>query len=163
MATKSTKHQRKRCPIMLPEYERIDTKPLLKVPFGKFALTVVSLPLFSFVFCVVWSLLHFFNRSTATHCGVPNFLPSISAAIGNYQPQRFVWQTAILLQAIPRLMVTYQYAKHYSEIIRVNRRPIAYTACLFNVVENLALVGLSMWTSTDDYGNSCSFKVVKPY
>lgn len=142
---------------MLPEYERLDTKPLLKVPFGKFALTVVSLPLFSFVFCVLWSLLYFFQRSTATHCGVSNFLPSISAAIGNYQPQRFVWQSAILLQAIPRLMVTYQYAKHYSTIIRVNRRPIAYTACLFNVVENLALVGLSIWTSSDDYGNSMSY------
>lgn len=137
---------------MLPQYERIDAKPILKISFGKFALAVVSLPLCSFVFCVLWSLMYFYDRSTATHCGVSNYLPSISAAIGNYQPQRFVWQTAILLQALPRLMVAFQYVKHYGEIIRKNRRPYAYTACIFNVVENCALVGLSMWTSSDDYG-----------
>lgn len=137
---------------MLPQYERLDAKPLLTVSFGKFAFAVVSLPFCSFLFCVLWSVVYFFERSTATHCGVPNFLPSISAAIGNYQPQRFIWQSAILLQALPRLLVTYQYLKYYNIIIRVNRRPIAYTACIFNVFENLALVGLSLWTSSDDYG-----------
>lgn len=139
---------------MLPQYERLDTKPLIRVSFGKFALIVGSLPFFSFIFCVIWSMLYFYERSTATHCGVANFLPSISAAIGNYQPQRFIWQAAILLQSLPRLSVAYQYMKYYNVIIRVNRRPIAYTACLFNVVENVALVGLSLWTSSDNYGNT---------
>lgn len=152
---------------MLPQYQRLDStgdddpkiksrpftsKTVFRVSFGKFAVATVSLPFFAFVFCVVWSLLHFFERSTSTHCGVTNWLPSISAAIGNYQPQRFVWQFAILVHALPRFLITHQYYKYYTEIVRKNRRPVAYTACIFNVVENLALVGLSIWTSLADYG-----------
>lgn len=154
---------------MLPQYQRLDStgddndeskfkiRPLagttvFRVSFGKFAIAVVSLPFFAFLFCVVWSLVYFFERSTSTHCGVTNWLPSISAAIGNYQPQRFVWQLAILVHALPRFVITHQYYKYYTEIIRKNRRPVAYTACIFNVVENLALVGLSIWTSLADYG-----------
>lgn len=125
---------------------------LIEIPFGKFALVVVSLPFFSFIFCVLWCILYFYERSTATHCGVDNYLPSISAAIGNYQPQRFIWQTAILLQTFPRFLVAHQYLKYNRNRIRRNRRLIAYLAYIFNIVENIALVGLSLWNSSDNYG-----------
>lgn len=124
----------------------------LEIPFGKFAMTIVSLPFLSFIFCVAWSVLYFFDRSTSTHCGVPNYLPSISAAIGNYQPQRFIWQCAILLQALPRLLVAHQYLRHNSSRIRRNRRALAYLAFLLNLIENIALVGLSLWNSSEFYG-----------
>lgn len=141
---------------MLPQYERLDSsKVIFRIRFGIYGLAICTLPFFSFVFCVGYSLWSYFERATATHCNVRNYLPSISAAIGNYQPQRFVWQLAILIQVIPRLTVTYQYYRLYEVIVRKNRRPIAYTACIFNVVENLALVGLSLWTSIDDYGKEC--------
>lgn len=141
---------------MLPQYERFDSSTtnnsLIRIPFGKFAFTIVALPFFSFIFCVIWSLIYFFQRSTETHCHVPNYLPSISAAIGNYQPQRFVWQFAIILQVLPRLLVAFQYMQFYSVIIKRNYQLYAYTACIFNIVENVALVGLSLWTSSDYYG-----------
>lgn len=142
---------------MTIKYEPLNsnsTGSFIRIPFGKFAFAIVSLPFFSFIFCVIWSILYFFDRSTATHCGVPNYLPSISAAIGNYQPQRFVWQLAILLQALPRLLVAHQYIRHYNGIIRRNRRTLAYFACILNIIENIALVGLSLWTSSDDYGKT---------
>lgn len=139
---------------MLPQYERLDSsKILFRIRFVIYCFAICTLPFFSFVFCVGYSLWSYFERATATHCNVRNYLPSISAAIGNYQPQRFVWQLAILIQVIPRLTVTHQYYGLYEVIVRKNRRPIAYTACIFNVVENLALVGLSLWTSIDNYGN----------
>lgn len=139
---------------MLPQYERLGAvrSTVFRIPFAKVSLATVSLPLGAFVFCIGWSLVYFFDRATATHCGVPNLLPSISAAIGNYEPQRTVWQSAILLSTFPRLMVTGHYFNYYSLHIRANRRPIAIAACVLNVVENLALVGLSLWTSLDDYG-----------
>lgn len=127
-------------------------RKILTIPFGKFAVAIVSLPFFGLIFCVIWSILYFFERSTATHCDVLNYLPSISAAIGNYEPQRFVWQVAILLQALPRLLIAQQYVWHYRGIIRRNRRALVYFACVLNIVENCALVGLSLWNSTDDYG-----------
>lgn len=128
-----------------------------RIPFGKFAFGVVSLPFVAFIFCITWSILYYFKRSTSTHCDVPNYLPSISAAIGNYQPQRFVWQMAILLQAFPRMLVAHQYVRHYTRIIRSSYRKLAYVACALNSIENFALIGLSLRTSTDDYGEYSFF------
>lgn len=137
---------------MIPsQHDNSAKKYFLEISFGKFAVAIVSLPLFSFIFCVLWSVLYFYDRSTATHCGVTNYLPSISAAIGNYQPQRFVWQCAILLQALPRFLIAQQYLKHNRSRIR-GRRALAYLAFLLNSIENIALVGLSLWNSSDFYG-----------
>lgn len=148
---------------MLPQYRRLDAargghdpsrsgaRPRLQVPYDYFTYATVSLPLAGFFFCVGWSLAFDFQRSTQTHCGVPNTLPSISAAIGNYQPQRFVWQSAILLAALPRLWICCCYVLLYGRVVRNSRRPLAYFGCLFNAVENVALVGLSLFTSAADY------------
>lgn len=136
---------------MLPIYERLDSKPLLKIPFGRFALAVVSLPFGSFIFCVIWSLIFDFEASTGTHCGVPNLLPSISAAIGNYQPQRFVWQMAISIHFLPRLLVARHYLKYFEDKIRKNRRKLGYLAVALNTIENFSLLGLSLFTSNTDY------------
>lgn len=127
-------------------------KPSILIPFGRFCLRVVSLPLYSFVFCVAWSVIFYFERSTDTHCHVWNFLPSISAAIGNYQPQRFVWQLAITLHAVPRFIVATFYHKRYQSLIRQRWRWLAALATLLNVIENVALLGLTYFTSVDHYG-----------
>ncbi|KAL5279368.1 PGAP2.2 family protein [Megaselia abdita] len=138
---------------MLPTYEKLNssTKPSAKIPFGKFAIYVVSLPLFSFLFCVIWCVLFYFERSTATHCSVRNYLPSISAAIGNYQPQRFIWQLAICVHFIPRLVIAKVYLDFYIEVIRKDRMHLAKIALSLNVVENFALLVLSLWTSSEHY------------
>lgn len=143
---------------MSDKYELLTEKPgkFFEISFGKFAFAIVSLPFLAFAFCVTWSLMFFFERSTSTHCGVSNYLPSISAAIGNYQPQRFVWQVAILLHAFPRFLVALQYVQHYKRIIRNNRRRLVYVACFLNIIENVSLIGLSLWTSSEDY-SECRF------
>lgn len=144
---------------MLPEYQRLSQKSAFQIPFGTFALRVVSLPFCSFIFCVVWSVISDFERATATHCHVYNFLPSISAAIGNYQPQRLVWQGAIIAHSLPRFMVAWVYHQKYKSVIRKGYRPLAKFATFLNVIENVALIGLSVFTSVDNYGgwrdNSC--------
>lgn len=122
------------------------------VPFGKFALATVSLPFFSFIFCVIWCVLYFYERSTATHCNVPNYLPSISAAIGNYQPQRFVWQMAIIVHAIPRLLIAHQYLKYNKSRVKRTRFRWVYWTFIINVIEIIALVGLSVHNSSEYYG-----------
>lgn len=142
---------------MIPQYQRLSgnvDRPLIKVysvKFSIFSVAVVLLPLASFIFCVLWSILFYFERSTATHCHVFNFLPSISAAIGNYQPQRIVWQSAIVLHEIPRFIIAFMYYDYYNSVIRKNRRNIAYLAMLLNAVELCALLTLSLWTSIDNY------------
>jgi hypothetical protein len=54
---------------------------ILKVPFGKVAWTTVSLPLLSFIFCVIWSILFHFERATYTHCEVSALLPGASILV----------------------------------------------------------------------------------
>lgn len=126
------------------QYERIE-KPtvsnVLEIKFGRFAVATVSLPLFAFVFCVVWSLLFNFTQTTATHCNVPNFLPSMSAAIGSYGPQRYVWRLAIALHSSPRYLVAYiYYTKHKSKFVLT-----------LNWLELSGLLGLTFVSSTENY------------
>ncbi|XP_041450694.1 post-GPI attachment to proteins factor 2 [Drosophila obscura] len=138
---------------MLPTYERLnDPKNVFfRLPFAKLALAALSLPLGGFFFCVVWSLLFDFVRSTYTHCDVVNYLPSVSAAIGNYEPQKTIWRLAIFLHLPLRLAVAKMYLEYYKEHIRRSRRLLGILACFLNVVEDLALFCLSFWTSADSY------------
>lgn len=149
---------------MLPAYQRIskdedgadkndnNNKAVFSVSFGNFSLFTVSLPLFSFLFCVAYSIMFFFKESVSTHCHVWNYLPSISAAIGSFQPQAIVWQTAIVIHFLPRLTVTWMYYNHYIRAVKRNRQAIANLAILLNLAENICLLGLSLYNSTDYYG-----------
>lgn len=102
---------------MLPAYEKLKdenglvTRPPFMISFAKFSTITVALPLFAFIFCVGYSLLFFFEQSTSTHCHVWNYLPSISAAIGSFQPQASVWQLFIIIHFIPRLVIIWMYRR----------------------------------------------------
>lgn len=156
---------------MLPQYERlvdvgtidygsadpVGTTTLrrstFRIRFGKLAVVTVMLPVTGFLFCVVWSLLYNFEQANATHCLVYNFLPSLSAAIGNYQPQRFVWQFSVLFHAPFRYAIAFLYKnRHLTLLSRNHRKEWAYLACILNIIELSSLVGLSLWTSSNNYG-----------
>lgn len=134
-----------------PFYNDDQNVYLLRIRFHKFAWATVSLPLFGFIFCVFWSIVFNFDESTSTHCGVQNILPSISAAIGNYSPQRELWQLAIGLHAIPRFIVAFMYKKYHTEVLFPWAYSVSTLTCLLNIIENICLVGLSFWTSSEDY------------
>lgn len=124
---------------------------LIRIPFPMFAAVTVMFPFFAFVFCVVWSLLFNFAAVTATHCGVFNFLPSISAAIGGHNPQRFVWRTCIALHSAPRLLVCVMYYRYYQSMLDAQHRYVCRVACCLSIVENLCLLGLSNIASVENY------------
>lgn len=153
---------------MLPQYERLvdpggsDTtivsgspgtgRSAVRLRFGKLAVITVMFPVVGFLFCVVWSLLYNFEQANATHCLVYNFLPSLSAAIGNYQPQRFVWQFSVLVHAPPRYAIAFLYKNFHVGLLRKRSKGLAKLACLLNITELSSLVGLTMWTSISNYG-----------
>lgn len=134
-----------------PFYNEDAKHQLFRVSFSKFSWTVVSLPFFGFIFCVAWSVTFNFHESTSTHCQVFNILPSISAAIGSFSPQREVWQLAIGLHALPRFVVAFMYNKYHREVLYPWAISLSTVAFLLNVVENICLVGLSFWTSSENY------------
>ena len=96
----------------------------------------------------------FQKASTKTHCEVDNFAPSISAAIGSFLPQKYVWQTCICLHISPRFVFLYLY-KHFYQA-RLNLKVfstwlLVRAAFFFNFLELLALLGLTLVSSQEDF------------
>ena len=116
-------------------------KVLYKLSFRALAVVTAALPLFGFVFCLFWSIFMQFQLTTATHCNVPNILPSLSAATGSFYPQRYVWKLTISLHTVPRIIVFVIYfCKHNNLIIFV-----------LNLMEIFSLLGLALFGSNDNY------------
>ncbi|XP_076319596.1 acyltransferase PGAP2-like isoform X2 [Tachypleus tridentatus] len=125
----------------------------IKIAFRRFAIVTVSLPLYSFMFCVIWSLLYDFKSSTATHCHVRNYLPSISAAIGGFTPQLYIWRVGIGLHAAPRFVVIFMYFTFYRECLLKRKlwQRLGILTCCLHAVENVSLIGLTYISSSDNY------------
>lgn len=120
------------------EEHKIETVKIIS--FSKLAIFTVALPLCGFMFCIIWSLAYNFVESTSTHCGVQNYLPSVSASIGSFSPQKFVWRFTIAVHSAPRYLVSfiYYFLIHGSKSL-----------LWLNLVEISALLGLTVVSSTE--------------
>lgn len=123
----------------------------ISVRLTKLCFFTVSLPLFAFIGCVLLTMYKDFENANNTHCKVPNVFPSISASIGNYEPQRTIWQIAIYIHVLPRFLIVYLRWKYYSNVILKDYYGIVQFAVLLNILENLSLLGLTFWTSSKHY------------
>ncbi|XKL63823.1 hypothetical protein PGB90_006187 [Kerria lacca] len=74
------------------------------IPISKLVWFTSILPSVGFIFCIGWSLLYDFESTTYTHCKVWNFLPSVSAAIGNGTMQYITWCITVTLHAPARFL-----------------------------------------------------------
>lgn len=136
----------------IPLVEEEISRFRLIIPFPKIAWLTVSLPFFGFIFCILWSMYYNFEKSTETHCKVYNFLPSVSAAIGHYRPQKDIWEIVISIQAFTRILVLYMYYKYYNESVYKWAQGMTNFALVSYFLENVGLVILSYWSSNENYG-----------
>jgi len=75
-------------------------KAYVRIPYRRFVTIGAWMPLMGMFLCCGWSWYFNFATTTETHCtreGTVNVLPSISASIGQHQPQVFIWRIAISL------------------------------------------------------------------
>lgn len=106
----------------------------LAIPFQTIAITTATSQISSLVFCLAWSIKFNFYESTATHCRVDNYLPSLSATL-DFTPQRDVWRACIGLSSVPRYFIAYLYF-----VIIYRSRLLLFMHWL----EITALIGLSI-------------------
>lgn len=132
-------------------YDDYESNTYLKIPFSKMSVLTVCLPLFAFIFCIFYSIIFNFENVNRTHCKVYNFMPSISAAVGAYSPQKEVWSIAIFLQALPRFCIAVMYYQYNKNVLYSYASFLTSIAFLLNCIENLALIILSFWTSSSNY------------
>lgn len=135
----------------LPLHNASDRKYFIRIPITKLGLCTVSLPLFAFIICVVMTMIKDFEKANNTHCKVRNVFPSISASIGNYEPQRTIWKTAIYFHAPLRFFIIYLRWEYYRSIISKFCIIVVKLSVALNIIENLSLLGLTYWTSSHNY------------
>ncbi|GFR06002.1 post-GPI attachment to proteins factor 2 [Trichonephila clavata] len=125
----------------------------IQLKFPTLALYTVLLPLASFVFCVLWSVLFHFERATFTHCQVRNYLPSISAAIGSFSPQRYIWQICVAIHSAPRYLVVGMYYTHLCDILLTGAlwNYLALLIFLLQATEVTSLLGLTFVSSSENF------------
>jgi len=109
---------------------------------------------------VAIALLWHFEETTQTHCHVPNYLPSISAAIGGCMPEKFIWRVGIALHCLPRIILfPPALHKHYKNTQSGQEYNLTtWWFWLLNlltnvsqVAENGALLTLTYISSTDNF------------
>ena len=128
---------------ILPNTSQIDRQLIeLRIPFQSLAVTTATCQISSLVFCLAWSVRFNFHESTATHCRVNNYLPSLSATL-DFTPQRDVWRSCIGLSGIPRYFIAYLY---YLIIFK------SKTLLFLHWIEISALIGLSIVDSIKYFG-----------
>ncbi|XP_072035539.1 post-GPI attachment to proteins factor 2-like [Amphiura filiformis] len=101
---------------------------------------------------IMLAIIFRFEETTYTHCGVDNYLPSISAAIGT-TPSAYVWRLAICMSSLPRLLFVlfcYKFYKNVSCQLRYYRG-LCHLCFITDMFENLSLIGLSCISSDDNY------------
>lgn len=127
------------------------------IPFRCFVLVTAGLPFTALLLCISLSLALHLEQATRTHCGVANYLPSISAAIASFSPEKYIWRFFIALHSAPRLLAAFAYR---GLLLTSPLRPLGdriwfeigcHVACTINIAEIFFLLLLTSVSSTENY------------
>lgn len=134
-----------------------DEQQLLSIPFRTFVLIAAGCPFAAFLACVLLSILLHYEQATWTHCEVPNWLPSLSAAVASYSPEKYIWRLFIGVHGTPRLALAFAFKNFLlsSTLWPTPYRPWFIWACrlvcALNLGEIISLLLLTSISSSEDH------------
>ena len=134
--------------------ERKSTQYALQFTIEALVGVTMKLNMFGLAFCVIWSIIFDFEKSTKTHCGVLNFAPSISSAIGTFLPQKYVYQVVVSVLMVPRFLCLLAYKRFYElRIPKVAGKKywMVKFMILFHSLELISLLGLTIVPSKENF------------
>ncbi|KAI1721493.1 frag1/DRAM/Sfk1 family domain-containing protein [Ditylenchus destructor] len=131
---------------------------ILTVPFKSFVYIVSGLPFSALVLCIALSITLHWDESTRTHCGVPNYLPSVSAAVASYSPERYIWRLLVSIHGGPRIVLAFAFKNFLISSPLIPFPSIGwfhwpcYVACFFHLAEIIFLLLLTILHKTSFIG-----------
>jgi len=132
-------------------YKSHEAPKLFTLKFRHLAIFTLSIPCFAFFFCILYSFFFHHEQVTKTHCQVWNVAPSISASIGSFAPQKYVWKVCIALHSAPRLLICQMYYMHMQRVLKKNVQQFALLSSVLNLGEVFSLLLLSVVPSVEDF------------
>ena len=96
---------------------------------------------------------------------VANYIPSLSAATGDFTPQKYIWRIGIALHALPRMGNAFIYLNFYADSVNIHRKSHGFRTLnkmntALHVLENSALLGLTYISSTENHGKFHQFVIL---
>ncbi|CEF64978.1 Post-GPI attachment to proteins factor 2 [Strongyloides ratti] len=142
----------------------LSDESLVTIRFSTLAKIVAFCPTIALVLCILTSMFLHWELVTSTHCNVYNFLPSVSAAIATYNPEKYIWRFLIAIHITPRYIFAFA---NRNLLIKCPLRPssrlsffsaLCNLSCILNILEITFLLLLTTISSTDDHFlHKCSF------
>ncbi|XP_065884529.1 post-GPI attachment to proteins factor 2-like isoform X2 [Dysidea avara] len=139
--------------IQLPKY----TAPgytLISIPYVPIFLVNVGIALGSFSTCITLGYVLHFEGVTATHCKVPNVVPSISAITGGFTPERYIWRYGMAYFSWPRTFDSFLIYGFFAAS-SLNKEQwysiLNKISWLCYVIEHVSLSTLTYVSSTENY------------
>nr|CAD2134823.1 unnamed protein product [Meloidogyne enterolobii] len=84
---------------------------VLSIPFHVVVFMLTGCPMLAFVLCLSTSIFLHYEMAVSTHCGVPNWLPSLSAVVA-YAPERYIWRFLLGISCTPRLAMAFAFRNY---------------------------------------------------
>ncbi|XP_001199979.3 post-GPI attachment to proteins factor 2 [Strongylocentrotus purpuratus] len=117
------------------------------------AVTITSwIIILGFMLSILCAVLINFEDTTETHCHVPNFLPSFSAAIAT-APSSYIWRLTVTLSSAQRVTAVFGHYSLYSSLPDSTGlyQFLCQLCAVLEMTENLALIGLTCVSSRELY------------
>lgn len=136
------------------------------VSFKVIVYVVSGLPFSALFICVILSMILHWDDATDTHCKVPNFFPSVSAAVASFSPEKYIWRLFVGLHGFPRLIAAVSYKnflltsplRSYSNLRKF--QILCNFACALNILEVIFLLLLTCVSSVENYGKFLYYNTI---